>query len=256
VKDGKRATKQEHALRAKLVTSLFSDSTHRVKTSCPFLAGLFVCMSRECLKEEHWLMPLSQLAIIGEPDEFVQLVQLARLGDTVAFEQLYLRRYRDIYSFMIHLVGNEDAGRDLTHDTFLKAWQELSRLRDPSRFDSWLYRIARNLAWNWLQRQRIVQWLPLPEQEDVSHPPQLSVTGFEHMVEERMLLKEALARVAPQYRECVILQVVQGMQQKTIAALLGLSRESVSKYVSRGLEQLRQVYAQPEPQKATTRQKE
>jgi hypothetical protein len=96
VKDGKRATKQEHALRAKLVTSLFSDSTHRVKTSCPFLAGLFVCMSRECLKEEHWLMPLSQLAIIGEPDEFVQLVQLARLGDTVAFEQLYLRRYRDI----------------------------------------------------------------------------------------------------------------------------------------------------------------
>lgn len=105
-------------------------------------------------------MSLPRSAIIGEPDELVQLVQLARLGDDVAFEQLYLRRYRDICSFLIHLVGNEDAGRDLTHDTFLKAWQELSQLRDASRFDSWLYRIARNLAWNWLQRQRIVQWLP------------------------------------------------------------------------------------------------
>jgi RNA polymerase sigma factor (sigma-70 family) len=83
----------------------------------------------------------------------------------------------------------------------------------------------------------------------------LFVTGFEHSVEERILLKEALARVAPRYRECVILQVVQGIPQATIAELLGLSRESVSKYVGRGLEQLRQAYAQPE-QQATTQQKE
>lgn len=201
-------------------------------------------------------MSLSQLAMISEPDESVQLVQLARLGDTAAFEQLYLRRYRDICSFLIHLVGNEDVGRDLTHDTFLKAWQELSYLRDASRFESWLYRLARNLAWNWLRRQRMVQWLPLPEQEDATRPPQLSVTGFEQMVEERMLLREALARVAPRYRECVILQVVQGMPQKKIAALLGLSPESVSKYVGRGLEQLRQVYAQPEPKTPPIQPKE
>jgi DNA-directed RNA polymerase specialized sigma24 family protein len=146
------------------------------------------------LKEEYWLMSLPRSAIIGEPDELVQLVQLARLGDDVAFEQLYLRRYSDICSFLIHLVGNEDAGRDLTHDTFLKAWQELSQLRDASRFDSWLYRIARNLAWNWLQRQRIVQWLPLHEQGDASRLPQLSVTGFEHTVEERVLLKAAVTQ--------------------------------------------------------------
>jgi RNA polymerase sigma-70 factor (ECF subfamily) len=106
------------------------------------------------------------------------------------------------------LVGDQDIGEELTHDTFLKAWQELPRLRDAARFDSWLYRIARNLAWNWLQRQRIVQWLPL------------SVAGFEHVVEERMLLREALARIAPQYRECVILQVVLGMPQANIAVLM------------------------------------
>ena len=202
-------------------------------------------------------MPLSQLAIIGEPDEFVQLVQLARLGDTVAFEQVYLRRYRDISSFLI-LSGWQRGCRTRPRARYVSqsVARSLSHLRDASRFDSWLYRIARNLARNWLQRQRIVQWLPLPEQEDVSCPHQLSVTGFEHIVEERMLLKEALARVAPQYRECVILQVVQGMPQKTIAALLGLSQESVSKYVSRGLEQLRQVYAPTGTPKATTRQKE
>jgi RNA polymerase sigma factor (sigma-70 family) len=82
------------------------------------------------------------------------------------------------------------------------------------------------------------------------------VTGFEQMVEERMLLREALARVAPRYRECVILQVVQGMPQKKIAALPGLSPESVSKYVGRGLEQLRQVYAQPEPKTPPIQPKE
>jgi RNA polymerase sigma factor (sigma-70 family) len=201
-------------------------------------------------------MSLPQRAMIDEPDKLPQLVQLARLGDDVAFEQLYLRRYRDICSFLIHLVDNQDIGQELTHDTFLKAWQELPQLRDVARFDSWLYRIARNLAWNWLQRQRTIQWLPLHEQEEPAHLPRLSVTGFEHLVEERVLLREALARVAPQYRECVIMQVVLGMPQAKIAALLGLSRESVSKYVGRGLEQLRQAYAQSEQTGVTPRQKE
>lgn len=50
-------------------------------------------------------MSLPRPAIMDEPDEFVHLVQLARLGDDGAFEQLYLRRYRDICSFLIHLVG-------------------------------------------------------------------------------------------------------------------------------------------------------
>jgi RNA polymerase sigma-70 factor (ECF subfamily) len=201
-------------------------------------------------------MSLSQRATIDEPDEFTQLVQLARLGDDLAFEQLYLRRYRDICSFLIHLVGNQETGQELAHDTFLKAWQELSQLRDVSRFDSWLYRIARNLAWNWLQRQRLVQWLPWREQEETSRLPQLSVASFEHTIEERILLTEALARVAPHYRECVILQVILGMPQTKIASLLGLSRESVSKYVGRGLEQLRQVYAQSEQKNTTPQQKE
>ncbi|HEY1350584.1 MAG TPA: RNA polymerase sigma factor [Ktedonobacteraceae bacterium] len=201
-------------------------------------------------------MSLPQRATIAEPDKLRQLVQLARLGDHAAFEQLYVWRYRDICAFLIHLVGDQDIGEELTHDTFLKAWQELSHLRDAARFDSWLYRIARNLAWNWLQRQRIVQWLPLSEQAESSHLSSLTVASFEHIVEERVLLREALARLAPQYRECVILQVVLGMPQAHIAALLGLSRESVSKYVSRGLEQLRQTYARFAEQNAPPRPKE
>ena len=200
-------------------------------------------------------MSLSQPESNGEPDELVQLVQLARLGDDAAFEQLYVRRYRDLCSFLSHLVGNADVGRDLTHDTFLKAWQELSHLRDAARFDSWLYRIARNLAWNWLQRQRLVQWLPLPEQTEASLLPPLVGADLEHLVEERLLLKEALARVAPRYRECVILQVVQGLPQAMIATRLALSRESVSKYVGRGLEQLRQAYAQLDQPHASTRER-
>jgi hypothetical protein len=49
-------------------------------------------------------MSLPQRATIAEPDKLRQLVQLARLGDHAAFEQLYVCRYRDICAFLIHLV--------------------------------------------------------------------------------------------------------------------------------------------------------
>lgn len=191
----------------------------------------------------------------AHPEPMTTLVKLARLGDDAAFEQLYLCRYRQICSFLIHLVGSEELGRDLTHDTFLKAWQELPRLRDTSCFDSWLYRIARNLAWNCLQQQKIVHWQSLPEETDIHQPELTVVTGFEQEVEERVLLAQALTQVAPQYRECVIFQVIEGMPQAAIASLLGISKESVSKYVGRGLEQLRRAYARFD-REASTRMQE
>jgi RNA polymerase sigma-70 factor, ECF subfamily len=53
-----------------------------------------------------------------------------------------------ICRYLIHMVGNDGIGCELTQETFMKAWEMLLTLRDPARFAVWLYRIATNRAYN------------------------------------------------------------------------------------------------------------
>jgi len=138
------------------------------------------------------------------------------------------------------MIGNDGVGCELTQETFLKAWEALPGLRAPERFAGWLYRIATNCAYNYQHHTKnyhMVSW-------DVykGGMEKLSVAGPEERVEETELLKLALARVSPTYRPCLILYVVEELPQRKIADLLKIKESCVSKYVSRGKEELRQIY--------------
>jgi RNA polymerase sigma-70 factor, ECF subfamily len=168
------------------------------------------------------------------------LVVRAQGGDQVAFEVLY-ERYNDrICRYLIRMIGNDGVGCELTQETFLKAWEALPGLRAPARFAGWLYRIATNCAYNYQHRAKnlhMVSW-------DIykGGMEKLSVAGPEEQVEETELLTLALARVSPTYRPCLILYVVEELPQRKIADLLKIKESCVSKYVSRGKEELRQIY--------------
>jgi RNA polymerase sigma-70 factor (ECF subfamily) len=69
-----------------------------------------------------------------------------------------------------------------------------------------------------------------------------SIAGPEEQVEEAELLKLALARVSTTYRPCLILYVVEEYSQRQIAELLQIKESSIGRYVSRGKEELRQIY--------------
>jgi len=138
------------------------------------------------------------------------------------------------------MTGNDGVGCELTQEVFLKAWEALISLHEPSRFASWLYRIATNRAINYQHHGKQLQMLPL-EDYAVSIGT-LSVAGPEAQVEESELLQLALARVSPTYRQCLILYVVEELSQRQIAELLQIKESSIGKYVSRGREEFRQIY--------------
>jgi RNA polymerase sigma-70 factor (ECF subfamily) len=181
--------------------------------------------------------PSSEL--VGTPDEG-NLVLRAQKGDQLAFEVLY-ERYNDrICRYLSRMVGDDGIGCELTQEVFLKAWEALLGLRDPSRFASWLYRIATNRAYNYQQHAKLLHLIPWEEyaMREETH----SIAGPEEQVEEAELLKLALARVSTTYRPCLILYVVEEYSQRQIAELLQIKESSIGRYVSRGKEELRQIY--------------
>lgn len=172
-----------------------------------------------------------------------ELVERAQAGDEESLELLFGLYNTRISIYLARMVGNDEIGRELAQETFLKAWQSLPRLRDAAHFASWLYRIATNIAYDHLRRSRPSWWLPW-ERRGERRGDEGEAIRLERNIEEAELLTLALRKVTLTYRACVILQIVEELPQRQIARLLGIKENSVSKYVSRGLHELRQAYLQ------------
>lgn len=175
----------------------------------------------------------------GEKDS----VELARKGDGPAFARLFQQYNASICNYLARLVGNDELGRDLAQETFIRAWKSLPGLTGELRFKPWLYRIATNVARSQLRHERLVRWLPWHEQEQ-NKETLLSIEGPEAQAGESELVCQILARLGPQARACLLLQLYAGFSQREIAAVLNINEKSVSAYVSRGREQFRQLYLQ------------
>jgi RNA polymerase sigma-70 factor, ECF subfamily len=183
---------------------------------------------------------LSESAKIDASLTVDTLVMRAQDGSLPAFEMLYARFNNQITTYLSRMVGNDGVGCELTQETFLKAWSGLPQLRNPELFVRWLYRIALNCARDYQKRQKHVQLVAFDDAN--SDDDALYVAGPEEGVEKAELLQIALSQVSPLHRACLILYVIEDVPQRQIAARLNIKEASVSTYVSRGKEELRQIY--------------
>src|SRR5436309_14462595 len=176
---------------------------------------------------------------------FVEVVRDAQAGNISAFNTLFQYYNARICTYLARMVGNDEEGRDLAQETFIKVWRALPGMHDEMHFDTWLYRIATNTAIDHLRRGKF-RWTLCKNSKANETSKGMETVGPEARVEEAELIKLALAQLSPQYRACLLLQHVAGFTQREIAQSLNLSEKSVSIYVARGCEQFRQAYARLE----------
>ena len=74
------------------------------------------------------------------------LVERTLQGDPTAFNLLVSRWEKRLFNYIYRLVGNRDDALDICQETFLKAYQQISYLRDYKKFQGWLFKIARNFS--------------------------------------------------------------------------------------------------------------
>ncbi len=170
-----------------------------------------------------------------------EAVQRARARDHAAFEALYQHYKNLIWKRLVHFIGEKEVVYDLFQETFLRAWNKLPEMSQDMPFEAWLKRIAANIAIDYLRHEKRLLFLPLPE-DDSSFSELVSLAGPEERLSEKECIEQALAHMSPRYRVCLLLQDQWGFSQREIAQLLNISEKSVSANISRGREQVRQVY--------------
>ncbi len=91
-------------------------------------------------------------------------------GDINAFQILFSDFQSQLKSYLYRLLANRNDADDLTHDTFIKAFEKLPSFKGASSLKTWVFQIATNLSYNYLQRQK--RWTP-----DVSEQAKKLVLG-------------------------------------------------------------------------------
>ena len=148
-------------------------------------------------------------------DGIAELIEQARGGSVVAFEQLYRTHAGRVHGLCVRICGNRSDAQDATQETFIKAWRALGRFRGDSAFSTWLHRIAFNEAVR-LRRPRVEddRGLELVQSEANGHASTLTE------VEE---LERALAGLPHRAREAIVLHRIYGYTHEETAEFMGIS---------------------------------
>jgi RNA polymerase sigma-70 factor, ECF subfamily len=186
------------------------------------------------------------------PQAEAQFIERLKRGDAAAFETLVNERSGEIFGLLYRLTENVEEARDLTQETFLRAFQSISHFRGESDLRTWIYRIAINQArnrWRWWRRRRREATVSIDAPEigggrlglvatlkaNTGRDPEQDTL----LSEREQALKKALSSLKRVYREAVILRDIEGFAYEEIATTLDISIGTVKSRLARGRQELR-----------------
>ncbi|MBC7912182.1 MAG: sigma-70 family RNA polymerase sigma factor [Pyrinomonadaceae bacterium] len=180
-----------------------------------------------------------------------QFIERLKAGEATAFDRLVEERSGEVYALLYRLTEDAEEARDLTQETFLRAFQHINRFRGDADLKTWIYRIAINQArnrWRWWRRRRRDATVSLDSVDD-QHAEPLGARlrdckGLdpeqETLAREReQAIMTALRSLSRSYRETVILRDIEGLSYEEIAAALEISIGTVKSRLARGRDELR-----------------
>lgn len=162
--------------------------------------------------------------------ELIEKVRAAQAGDREALRAALAASGGLAVAAIQAQAGRCDELEDLVQETMLRACRELSRLRSPERFDSWLYGIARRVALEWCRQRR-----RRPARLEMAQDPPARPPASGRL--ER--LDAALAAVPPRYRETLALYYGEERSYDEVAAALRITRAAVNQRLTRARALLR-----------------
>jgi RNA polymerase sigma-70 factor (ECF subfamily) len=188
----------------------------------------------------------TQLAL-RDPD--IRLMLRVRDDDGGAFEELVELYQHRLVAVMNHLVGNAEEAEDLAQEVFLRVYRSRKKYRPRSKFSTWLFTIANNLALNALRSRQRKPMVSLPAQDSGPlgpRPAELLVrdrgSGPMRRLERQELtdlIRRALEGLNERQRMAVVLNKFEDMNYAEIAEVMGLTTKAIKSLLSRARENLR-----------------
>ena len=173
-----------------------------------------------------------------------QLIQRVLEGDDTAFSALVKKYRKPVHSLAWRKIGDFHIAEEITQDTFLKAYQRLSTLKEPQSFAGWLYVITTNQCKAWLRKKRT--WTQSLENTSSTELEKRAYSGY--IIEEnertaketqREVVKKLLAKLQESERTVITLYYLGEMTYEEISEFLGVSEAAIRNRLYRARRRLK-----------------
>ena len=177
------------------------------------------------------------------------MVAVAR-GNLAGMSEIYDRRHKALFRFFFRLIGRQAPAEDLTHEVFLRMIRYRHTYQAGDMFESWMYRIARNVFADHTKKHRL-------ETPAVEGQMELVESGrptpFETTMKQQdlALLHRALRALPDEKRELIVLSRFQGLTYEQIGKIVGCESGTVKVRVFRAMKEMGQTFHELRREKAS-----
>ncbi len=176
----------------------------------------------------------------------VRWIQDAKKGGIGAYQKIYDQFARKVLNFIYRMVNSVEEAEDLTQETFVTVYQKLRTLKDDTRFEPWLFRIARNLVYQ-KYRNRQPASVSVDALDEDGQP-------YTQLVDERKnpdeaflsdeleaVVQRVINSLPPKYKEVFVLSAIRNLSYQEIAEIVGRSLPSVKTDIHRARLEVRKL---------------
>lgn len=163
-----------------------------------------------------------------------------KTGDRRSLEELVERHLGKIRNLVFRMVMNESAADDLTQDVFLKAYRALESFDGKSQFATWLYRIALNTTYTYIER---CGRSPVDFTDQPPHAVAREGGGPEQVamhIELKQEVTNSLDELSPKLRAAIVLTSFEQIEPSQAAEIEGCSTSTMYWRVHEARKQLKQ----------------
>ena len=176
-------------------------------------------------------------------DSSEDLLARARRGDDEAFRLIFEQNHRFVMRFLYGMVGERALAEELTQETFMRAYRNLSTLRSEAKLSTWLCGIAKNVAYNCLRSRRREIYTPGTDEQAGEQRDDEKLLPDRRLLntELRRVIHGALARLDDDKRLVFTLKVLQQQSYEEIAAVTGYSIPKLKTDLHRAKAEMRRM---------------
>jgi len=172
----------------------------------------------------------------------IELIRKLQGGDSQPVSVLMDRYGRDLMHYLASILNNREKAEDAFQETWSRVLRSIRRFDPNQPFGPWLFRIARNLAYDQLRRERRWRfWFRQPREETPILEPSTE-SGFDRRLLDRDLARTLLARLEPMYREILWLRFFKDKSYEEIAEHCDLPLGTVKTRLRRALQKAGELW--------------
>src|SRR5438270_2769943 len=193
------------------------------------------------------LAPASLLFSKLMPDDTKSLAQGLRRRDPELLDRLIEQYQYRLFRYLLYITGNRERAEDFFQETWIRVLERGHQYDGKSKFEAWLFSIARHLviAWQRAKKPQSLDALTNPEEgaprefaDDEPSPLHLVLSR-----ESEVAVQASLGKLPAVYREVLLLRFQEELGLAEIAAVLDAPISTVKSRLYRGLEDLRGLVA-------------